>query len=351
MQVVRVPMLEAQPTPKIHRHSAYGVPTKSSRTQLAAIPNFSIPNTPNARHLNKEPPVLEASPIPTIVMTTPKRSQDLTLKGSRKKPPPALNLSQRRSCVNDIASPALTPGYTPTQASCQMIAQIMPAMIDIPPRSPGPITPSPRDSSHPLPQEQADQNPADSLETSPQEFRFPRRVSSMQNLDSFSEEIPEPPLRPAPLPPAAALMKQFPSHPLSPEEDCEDGTGSLKQFAMQRDAFPPTPPPANTKTKIRRPFSMQVETTYMEGIGPISSSRPSTSTSNSSTKRRHIARPVSQASVHSNGSNVTLVTPAMQRVRSAKALANRRSMPVLVNGPPPAPPPDYALPPLPMRVR
>jgi hypothetical protein len=30
-----------------------------------------------------------------------------------------------------------------------------------------------------------------------------------------------------------------------------------------------------------------------------------------------------------------------------KAVANRRSMPTLVNGPPPAPPPDCALPPLP----
>jgi hypothetical protein len=47
---------------------------------------------------------------------------------------------------------------------------------------------------------------------------------------------------------------------------------------------------------------------------------------------------------------VSLISPHLQRLKAdstKKALANRRSMPILVNGPPPAPPPDCALPPLP----
>jgi hypothetical protein len=46
----------------------------------------------------------------------------------------------------------------------------------------------------------------------------------------------------------------------------------------------------------------------------------------------------------------SLLKSPMQRLKgeaSPRVLANRRSFPNLVNGPPPAPPPDCALPPLP----
>lgn len=346
MQSIRIPTLDAQHTPKTYRHSTYGVPTKSSRTQTATVPNFSIPNSSTKRSLVKDSPVKELPPIPTIVMTSPTRTQGGS-KIPRKGPPPALNLTRPRSFIKDITSPKRTPNDTPTQSSFKVLAQVMPSMIDIPPRSPGPITPSPRASTHPRPDEEPSLEPLNSPETGPLDFEFPRRVSSMQLLGDFTEELFEPPLRPAPLPPAA-LTAPLPSSPSPPPGNTENGS-------MRPKSIIECPALANTKTKIRRPISMQIQPSHKEALGGIifhtSTTRPSSSLSHSN-QIPNSSRPFSQASSRSSHSPpVTLISPAMQRARNAKALTNRSSMPLLVSGPPPAPPPDCALPPLPVGGR
>jgi hypothetical protein len=362
MQAMQIPVLEAQQQIKKLRHSTYSGPNKSVvRDSSPATPNFSVPNSSSKRYPTvKSPvrieyipsPVKHAPPVPLIATTTPNRSRDSILKGTRKLPPTALNVTRPLSPVKDTDSPKRVPVYTPTESSFKIVQQIKPSVIDIPPRSPRTLTPSPSEDALPQPQRKSSLVPLNSVEPSHIDFQFPRRFSSMQTLRDMNDQLLEPPFRHSPLPPAALITPLSPS-PFVLEERFQ---GNFEATEVERENLSPLPVLANIKTKVRRPSSMQIRMSSGSPnpyITPKSSEFPSLSSPDHTPKSGH---PFSITSTASSGTlnqgqlspaPISMISPAFQRIKNQKALANRRSMPTLVNGPPPAPPPDCALPPLP----
>jgi hypothetical protein len=164
-------------------------------------------------------------------------------------------------------------------------------------------------------------------ETSHIDFQFPRRHSSMPEPSEVAEKYLAPPLRPVPLLPAEALSTPLPVSPNIIEMKTEADWPNKEHLS-------PLPAAANMKTKLRRPISMQIRPTAPS---------PSQSPHLTPKSPRH-------APAKSPPTPSSLLSPSLQRLKAegnAKTLANRRSMPMLANGPPPAPPPDCALPPLP----
>jgi hypothetical protein len=327
MQTMQIPSLDAPPQPKNYRHSTF-VPSRSPKSHPPAL-NFSTPKR-SSRILLPDTP---KPPVPTIVTTTPTPShpRDSILKGSRKGPPPALNVVRPLSPVEDSPSPSKRRPtvYTPTESSFKMVQQVKASVVSIPPRSPSVLaTPtSPVD----LPRQMSSLMPLHATEAAHLNFQFPNRLSSMQALRDRADLAPEAPVRPAPLPPAG-LTTPLPSSPYYPEHD----TPIVHDHEMEKESPPSLPIFANSKQNLRRPTSMQIR--------PLSSTP-----SSKSPKIPPISRDLREAKATSPAS-IAVLSPSFQRLKveaHSKAVANRKSMPTLVIGPPPAPPPDCALPPLP----
>jgi hypothetical protein len=174
----------------------------------------------------------------------------------------------------------------------------------------------------------------------------------MQTLRDMNEQLLEPPFRYAPLP-AAALTTALPPSPFVLEDQFQE---KYEVTEAERENLSPLPVLANTKSKVRRPASMQIRMSSGSPnpyITPKSAEFPALSSPDITPKS---GRQFSTTSKASSGTlnqgqlspaPMSMISPAFQRIKNQKALANRRSMPTLVNGPPPAPPPDCALPPLP----
>jgi hypothetical protein len=344
MQTITIPILEV-PTSKTFRHSTYGGPSRPIRSQSLITPNFSVPNSSSKRYPTlKNPtmtiPVEPSHEIPTIVTTTPTKLREPLPQGPRKAPPIALKVTvaQSPSPVEASRSPTRQlQVFTPTESSFKKIQQIKPAIVNIPPRSPSGSIPSPNEAA--LPRRRSSLMPLNSLETSYVEFQFPQRHSNMRTLDDTDDGPPKAPLRPAPLLLSEALSTPLPVSPMIPEMKEEvDGASAV----TDQEFLSPLPVVANNKTKLRHSMSMQIQPT---ALSPYQSPRL-TPKSTLSPRNRPSKSPSTEAK-----SSSSLLSPSMQRLKSegsAKSLANRRSMPVLVNGPPPAPPPSCALPPLPL---
>jgi hypothetical protein len=335
MQTMQIPILEAPP--KGFRHSTFGLPSRPERSlsPINPTPNFIVPSPSNKR-FSAIKNTTEAPPIPTIVTTTPSKNM---LKGMRKAPPPALHVSQPLSPVTDSPSTKRPPPvFTPTESSFKIVPQARASVVEISARSypPTPKTPTP-------PKRMSSLMPLTSPELSHVEFQFPRRNSSMLALHDAENIILDPPSRPAPLPPAA-LTVPLPVSPAFPEEEAK-GPNPVPEIEQETLSLLPTLP---TTKKLRRPNSMQIQ--------PHSTLSPTTPSSMhpKSAKSLHSGHP-SPSAASSEALDHGAVSPAhvdIQRLKaqtkeSKTSLQNRRSMPMLVNGPPPAPPPDCALPPLP----
>ena len=330
MQPTQIPSLEAPAPPKNYRHSTF-VPIRPPRSHSPA-PNFSTPKR-SSRILIPETPT---PPVPIIVTTTATPNpRDSTLKGSRKGPPAALNVTRPLSPVEDSPSPSRRGPtvYTPTGSSFKMVQQVKASIVSIPPASPSAVsTPiSPVD----LPRRMSSLMPLGSLETAHLDFQFPKRFSSMRAIRDAVDLEPEVPARPAPMPPVA-LTTSLPSSPYYPNHE----TQVANDQEMEKESLSPLPILANSKQKLRRPTSMQIRP-------------PSSTPSTKSPKSQLLPRdkkvvPVSPSAI--SPASISVLSPSFQRLKvqaHPKAVANRRSMPTLANGPPPAPPPDCALPPLP----
>jgi hypothetical protein len=336
MQTMSIPVLEAHTSKNFRPHSTYGGSSRPIRSPSPITPNFSVPNSsgkryPTLRDPTTKMPLGQTLGIPTIVTTTPSKSHEAFHKGPRKAPPIALTvtIAPAVSTVQNLSSPTRQlQVFTPTESSFKKLQQIKPAMIDIPPRSPSASTPSPNEKT--LPPRRSSLMPLNSVETSHVDFQFPRRHSSMPEPSEVAEQYPAPPLRPAPLLPAEALSTPLPVSPYIFGTNREVG-GSTESH---KEHISPLPAAANTKSKLRRPISMQIRSTAPS---------PSQSPRLASKSPRH-------AQAKSPTTPSSLLSPSLQRLKvegNAKTLANRKSMPMLVNGPPPLPPPDCALPPLP----
>jgi hypothetical protein len=335
MQTMHVAVLETPPHPKTCRHSTYTIPTRPPRGLSPSTPNFSTPKR-LSRVLVPETP-----PIPTIVTTnaTPSNLRNSILKGNRKGSPAALDLVRPLSPVEDSPSPSKrAPSVlTPIESSLKIVQQVKASVVSIPPRSPSAIT-SPI-SPVGLPRRMSSLIPRGSAETAHLDFQFPQRFSSMQALREAVDLVSGAPLGPAPLTPAD-LTTPLPVSPYYPDHEPEIEKGTLS----------PLPILANSKQKLRRPTSIQIR---RPSASPSFTGTKSPKTSHVSSTRRPMPISPTQTSSAisvSSSASIAVLSPSFQRLKvqaHPKALGNRRSMPTLVNGPPLAPPPDCALPPLP----
>ena len=338
MQKMQIPSLEVPSQPKNFRHSAFGVPSRPPRSHSPPPPNFSTPKRSSSSRVL----IPEAPPISTMVTTTPtpNRSRDSILRGTRKAPPAAVKIVRPLSLVEDSLSPCrqAPPVFTPTESSFKMVQQVKPSVVDIPPRSPS-VASNPT-SPVGLPRRISSLMPLASNDMAKLDFQFPQRISSTQILRDAVDEIPGEPGRAAPLPPAA-LTTPLPISPFSPGQQ----TSNDHNQEIEPETLSPLPVLANSKQKLRRPPSMQIR--------PPAQLRafPSTTSTKSISSPSH--RPVSNSTWAigaTSPASIAGLSPSSQSLKVPalpKVVANRRSMPTLVNGPPPAPPPDCALPPLP----
>lgn len=322
MQTLRIQTLES--LPKNFRHSTYGVPNGSPKSYQFPKPNF-IRVSPSTKRLpSEEPP-----PVPALVSNA--RSKSMR-KGARKGPPTALDVSRPRSAGSGSLSPKSAPSvFVSTNSSFKILQQGKPCIINVPARSNPPtpvepIYPERRSSLNPNCQEQTPGI---------------RRNASMLALQAATSTILQAPSRPPPLPPQALVVPL----PLSPT-NTHDMKAEIEAAidAAQRTISP-------ERLKLRRPVSMQNSyhgiPSPADSHSPLPKSPKSTKSSKSprsSPRRAYFPPSVKDSGNYTHG----LLSPGSQRLTPQNniALANRRSMPMLV-GPPPMPPPNCALPPLP----
>lgn len=105
MQTMQVPVLETQPNPKNYRHSTHGGATRVVRNHSPGTPNFSVPNSSSKRYSTMKSSVTDTPPLPAITTSLSNRPQDSNLRGTRKPPPTALNVTRPLSPVRDSTSP------------------------------------------------------------------------------------------------------------------------------------------------------------------------------------------------------------------------------------------------------
>ncbi|KAK0118284.1 hypothetical protein ONS95_012581 [Cadophora gregata] len=401
MQTMHAPLLEPQATAKLHRHSTYGGPANPSRSRSPGLtPNFSVPNSSIKRYSMAKSP----SPTPPVPSKTLGSGQrDSILRGPRKAPPSALHVPRPLSPVKASPKKAAPMIVMPvdsdpisgpsTTQSFSLVQNAKLSVITIPPRSP--TTPS-NAMPTPPPRRMSSLTPLAPHEAAHIDFHLPRRYSSMQTLREISEKHAlnnnnlDAPLRPAPLPPAA-LSTPLPSSPFvstfelpisttqqsQSQRHGQDQTQNHSHSHSQRprsraSARSPQPVPvlvpalANTKSKVKRPISMQIapaaahrnnpylslktKSPHIASQANTLSPRPFSSSSNTSSTSTLYSHSSTNGHVLTPLTSVSMLSPGLQRVKEheiSRTVINRRSMPALVNGPPPAPPPDCALPPIP----
>ncbi|KAH7391512.1 hypothetical protein BKA64DRAFT_106887 [Cadophora sp. MPI-SDFR-AT-0126] len=410
MQTMQVPVLEPQPSAKLHRHSTYGGPPSLNRSRSPGLtPNFSVPNSSIKRYSVAKSP----SPMPPVPSTPNRQGQrESVLKGTRKAPPSALHVPRSLSPIKASPKKVAPMIFTPVDSdadintttdithSFTLVQNVKPSMITIPPRSPSTSTTPSNAMPTPPPRRMSSLTPLTPHDAAHIDFHLPRRYSSMQTLREISEKQAlnnnlDPPLRPAPLPPAA-LSTPLPSSPSASKFDFKESatrdtprhgprqaqnhsqlqpqthSQRPRSRASPRSPHPvPVPALANTKSKVKRPISMQIAPATAHRNNPyispknlpatcspshshthhtVISPRPFSSSSNTSISTSHSTNGNASAYASTPPSSTSLLSPSLQRVKQheiSRSVINRRSMPTLVNGPPPAPPPDCALPPLP----
>ncbi|EKD15374.1 peptidase family m20 m25 m40 protein [Drepanopeziza brunnea f. sp. 'multigermtubi' MB_m1] len=256
---------------------------------------------------------------------------------------------------------------TPTDMAPSPVTHAKPSVDTTPPRSPA--APSPQAAAH-RPKNRSSLVFLSGPESSLIKFNKPRRYSSVQNLREISEIQPPfdfgPPLRPAPVP-HAPLSTPLPSSPSSSQSSGMNSstieisptqvpTTIRPQSRARLETTSPVPAPVlgNTETKFERPKSIRVDTSLSNfRSSSISSCPPSRSQGSFSPPPS--VRPFSAQGTYPTrpGRHATppasLMSPLLQRVTEEdKSAKHQRGTPTLVNGPPPAPPPECALPPIPL---
>jgi hypothetical protein len=328
MQALQIQTLDA--TSKTFRHSTYGVPNRSPRNYSFPKPNLNGPASPGKRHpTTEEPP-----PLPPIVTTTPRKTM---LKGIRKAPPAALNVSRPQSAGSGGLTPkSAPPVLLPTASTSRMLQPTKPSIVNIPAKLSNPATPI----EIVYPQRRS------SLMAKEENYCL-RRNASMLALQAATNTILEVPSRPPPLPPAALIIP-LPASPLYPNYETGDLQAAI-DTALESASQSITPRHSTeSNRKQRRPISTHNTSI---GLSPTTDTPPPLPKPTKS-PRLSPSRPSFQVSVRDPSNHIvsqTSVSPSIERLKpqSSPSLVNRRSMPMLVNSLPPMPPPNYALPPLP----
>lgn len=321
MQTMPIPVLEANTPSQYRPHSTYGSgQSRPIRSQSPTTPNFSVPSAKRFSAA-KGPPL---SYTGTDFLT----------------PPNVTTASPERKdkALPDIPSESshYTSGLTTTtlvfQSAVENSPQIKSSLGDSYSRQSN----SDRRSSF-MPQNSSNKDTF-------MDFQFPRRYSSMQTLNdmngdprNYKSPDVEAALIVAPLlngPHIGAMTK---SNHLTVEN------GSFDGYIVS----------SHTHGKLRRPKSMQVRTTeesplYTSHNLSQVSLRPRV-ISNESATANALRTLNSNSNLRARQASSKPPTPpsAHRDPLKEKKLAGRQSLPVLVTGPPPAPPPRCALPPLP----
>lgn len=343
MQGMQNPLIEPQAVP-FRPVSTFGGSTRPPRNYSPpATPNFSVPTSLNKRYSAVKTRVSEAQLAST---TAPSKSM---LKGTRKAPPAALNVARPLSPVTDSPSPKpAPPDFTPTESSFKSLTKVKASMIDIPPQSPSlshtssPVRPNLRSRTSNL-------KLLNVADTAHSESKLPRRHSSMYALRKATETHIGPPVKHGSLPAAAlAVPPTISSFIVDPEHPAPQVEADMDKATLS-----PLPILASAKPKLRRPTSMQMQSTAQSPTTP----NPTFTTKPANSPRLTSPKGASPSIVPGETLNPRAKSPTAKRpsAQSLKIKAepklpgSRTSMPMLVNGPPPAPPPNCALPPLPAR--
>jgi len=339
----------SQPRP----HSTYSGLGRPTIVPSPSMPNFSVPHSVSKRYTLARIPDNTSVPPSTRIKTPPKE-QEPSMKGSRRSPPSPLKAPQL-SPVQDYPSPIRQlPINTPTGSSFQKTSTRRPSIVNIPARS---QSTSPRSTStigSPISARRSSYMPPKSPRIVQSSVKSTRRKSSSQAIVNIVAEAPKTPVRASSVQPASPHMVPLPPSPLiSPLQLEATPVDDASGFELSQDS-PETP---SNMSKPRRPISMQAlvkaSTNMKSRIMPppngtvtaitLPSAKPTTPSHSLLTS----IPPQSLSAPHLPSS---LSSPSVQRLKAAeskKTLLNRRSMPHLVKGPPPAPPPNYALPPIP----
>jgi len=306
MQTLQIAVIDEQPAP-YRPHSTFGVPTRPARPQSPPMtPNFSVPFPSPKRFPSQQNTTIDVPPIPIL---TASMSSNNTLKLDRKLPPAALIMNRPLSPVDNFPFvETLSPNVNLTNDYMGRNAQTMTSVMNITPHTSKPST------VH-----------LESRDTSILNFQFPRRHSSMQELRDAVDGLLE-------YPELSPLSKKALKTPLPPSPT--HSAPKAKEREKNEDLS--SAPSSITGHKACRPASMQVHSTSsaisISKSPKLVGDRPSSSLGFSKTPRPGAKSPSGRRLKVSD---------------SSKGLGNRRSMPLLSTGPPPAPPPTMALPPLP----
>ena len=352
MQPLRSLKPEMQPAQQgLRPHSIYGTPSRPLRSLSPATPNFSVPISSSKRYSTVKStgvssPPTQALPLPPIVRT--QESVIEKRKGIKKPPPLSLSLTGPANSPVQQSRPMLV--FTPTESSFKIVPKVKASVVDIPrsplsPRSPTLLgeanQQAPRRVSSLMPLKDADQA---------KNRQQPQRHASLETIRDIDINLDKAPLRPAPLPPV--LSSSVATHSSVRREIgqtesmavCEN----IPSKSLQEDQrF------GQVARTYKRPMSLDIERSFHrnqslpnEPVRPRSSrsgSPPSGSSSQSwSFKDQNTAKAKHSATASAASLSSLSRTPS-QRL---KLYDHRMSVPSL-SGPPLAPPPECALPPLP----
>lgn len=347
--------------PKTRPHSTYGGLGRPTIVTSPSTQNFSVPHSIGKRYTLARIADSSPAPLPTQ-LKTPTRDHDVSvsIKGNRKSPPAPLKAPQL-SPVRDYPSPnGQLQAFRPANSSLQKAQMNRPPTVEIPPYSQS--SSPPRISipalESPTSARRSSYQPPKSPSIVQSSGHSPRRQSSLQAFPSLVLDAPKIPVRAAPMPPASPRIVPLPPSPhispFRPESmPVDDASGS----SILEDGSK-TPPNAS---RPRQPTSMQVLTKSATNVMSKTMPPPNgtvTEIALPATKPTTPSRDLlSQIPPQPNSAPhlpSTLSSPSVQKIKAGAAkkdLLNRRSMPQLVKGPPPAPPPNYALPPIPGGMR
>jgi hypothetical protein len=350
--------LEFHATPKASQprpHSTYGGLGRPTIVPSPSTPNFSVPHSVSKRYtLGKA--LDNVSVPPSTRVKTPTKERDPAMKGNRKSPPAPLKAPQL-SPVQDYPSPVKQlPFNTPSRSSFQKASSSRPSTAEVPPhsRSGSPRSTSKSAVGSPISVRRSSHIPPKSPRIVQSSIQSPRRQSSLRAFPNVVGDAPKTPVRAPPTQPASPHMVPLPPSPLiSPlqlEATPDDDTSG---FAISQG----NPRVSAHISKPKRPASMQVLTKASTNVmgrtvpppnGTVTAiTLPSAKPTTPSHALLSSIPPQPLSAPHLPSS---LSSPSVQRLKATEAkknLLNRRSMPHLVKGPPPAPPPNYALPPIP----
>jgi hypothetical protein len=340
--------------PQARPHSTYGGLSRPTTVSSPSTPNFSVPNSISKRYTLARVPDNATVP-PSTSVKTPIKAQDPSIKGNRKSPPAPLKAPQL-SPVQDYPSPVRQRSViNPTGSSFQKTPATRTSAFEITANS---QKSSPRSAStsavgSPISVRRSSYMPPKSPRIVQGILQSSRRQASLPVLPNMVAEVPQTPVVASTQLTPPNMIPLPPSPLVSPLELEAVPVDDASEFSISKEN-PRTP---LSMSKPRHPVSMQVLAKSSTNVTsrtmppPNGIVTPVTLPSAKPTTPSHaLLSPIPPQPLSAPHLPSSLSSPSVQRLKATEAkknLLNRRSMPHLVKGPPPAPPPNYALPPIP----